>query len=82
METGKTPSPKITHDPPASGKKPGIYKPRHCFWEGGKVRRCETYLLIFLGKSDEKNSRFMHLAKKRVHQRVRMIPLRELRIMS
>jgi hypothetical protein len=25
------------------------------FWNGGKVRRYETYLHFFLGKSDEKN---------------------------
>jgi len=55
METAKTPSPKITHDPPASSKKAGIYHPRFCFWGREQVRRYETYLHFFLRKSDEKN---------------------------
>jgi hypothetical protein len=55
METAKTPSAKITRDPPASGKKAEIHHSRSCFWGRGKVRSYETYLHFFLGKSDEKN---------------------------
>jgi len=55
METGKTPSPKIINDLPASSKKAEIHHPPLLFLGKGKIRKYETYLHFLLGKFDEKN---------------------------